>query len=138
MAKRVSFHSRRVTDILTGPWVAHSAELISSPAWLARSIHVVHLLDCIELEHCANAGRENGYLIVTYNQFVEAGIGRRFIKRAIEEAMRLGLLDVYPGLYRGGAKRQPNLYRLTYLKSKHVPVAGAPYFLEPTHDWRHF
>jgi hypothetical protein len=138
MGKRTSFQSRRVTDIPVGPWVPHSAELISSPAWRARPIHVVRLLDRIELEHCAHAGRENGYLTVPYNQFVEAGIGRRFIKAAIDEAVRLGLLIVERGLYRGGARRQPSRYRLTYLKWKFVPAAGAPYYLEPTHDWRHF
>jgi hypothetical protein len=99
---------------------------------------VVRLLDRIELEHCAHAGRENGYLTVPYNQFVEAGIGRRFIKAAIDEAVRLGSLIVERGLYRGGAKRQPSRYRLTYLKWKFVPAAGAPYYLEPTRDWRNF
>jgi hypothetical protein len=138
MAKRASFNPKRVTDIPAGPWVAHSAELIASPAWRARSIHVARLLDRIELEHCAHAGRENGYLTVTYRDFVEYGIGRKFIKRAIDRAVQLGLLVVHPGLYRGGAKRQPSLYQLTYLKSKFVPVAGAPYYLESIHDWRKF
>jgi hypothetical protein len=99
---------------------------------------VVRLLDRIELEHCAHAGHENGYLTVRYQQFVEWGMGRRFIKAAIDEAVRLGLLVVEPGLYRGGARRQPSRYRLTYLKWKFVPAVGAPYFLEPTHDWRNF
>ena len=135
MAKRASFHPRRVSDIPAGPWVPHSAELISSPAWRSRSIHLVRLLDRID---CAHAGRENGYLTVTYQQFVQWGIGRRFIKVAIDDAVRLGLLVVEPGLYRGGARRQPSLYRLTYLKWKFVLAVGAPYFLEPTHDWRNF
>lgn len=138
MAKRASFHSRRITDIPAGPWVPHSAGLIASPAWRARSILVVRLLDRIELEHCAHAGRENGYLTVTYRQFVDWGIGRRFIKPAIQDAMQLGLLEVYPRLYRGGARSRPNLYRLTYLKAKFVPAAGALYYLEPMRDWRHF
>jgi hypothetical protein len=138
MAKRTSFQSSRVNDIPTGPWVPHSSELIASPSWRARSIHTVRLLDRIELEHCAHAGRENGYLTVTYRQFVDWGIGRRFIKAAIDEAVRLGLLVVYPGLYRGGARRQPSRYRLTYLKWKFVPAVGAPYYLEPAHDWRQF
>jgi hypothetical protein len=33
---------------------------------------------------------------------------------------------------------EPSLYRLTFLKSKCVPVAGSPYFLEPTNDWEKF
>jgi hypothetical protein len=81
MAKRASFHPRRVSDIPAGPWVPHAAALIASPAWRARSLHVVRLLDRIELEHCAHAGRENGYLTVTYQQFVEWGIGRRLSSR---------------------------------------------------------
>jgi hypothetical protein len=130
MAKRTSFHSRRVTDIPAGPWVPHSAELISSPAWRARSIHVVRLLDRVELEYCAHSGRENGYLTVTYKQFVDWGIGRRFIKAAIDEAIRLGLLVVELGLYRSGARRQPSRYRLSYLKWKFVPAVGAPYYFD--------
>ena len=98
----------------------------------------MRLLHRVELEHCAHSGRENGYLTVTYKQFVDWGIGRRFIKAAIDEAIRLGLLVVEPGLYRGGARRQPSRYRLSYLKWKFVPVVGAPYYLEPTHDWRDF
>jgi hypothetical protein len=117
----------------------HAAELIKSPAWKARSIHCVRLLDRLELENCAHAGKENGYLIVTYDQFVAYGIGRRFVRPAIEEAVKLGLAKVTrQGLYRGAARRQPNLYQLTYLKSKLVPGVGAPYFLEPTHEWRAF
>jgi len=117
----------------------HSAELIASPAWKARSIHVARLLDRLELENCAHAGKENGYLIVTYDQLVAHGIGRRFVRPAIEEASKLGLLKVTrQGLYRGGARRQPNMYQLTYLKTKFVPVAGAPYYVAPSHDWRAF
>jgi hypothetical protein len=85
-----------------------SADLIASPAWRARSIHCVRLLDRLELENCAHAGKENGYLIVTYDQFVAYGIGRRFVRRAIEEAVKLGLAKVTrQGLYRGAARRQP-------------------------------
>jgi hypothetical protein len=134
MGKRADFRANRVKA--EGPWVAHSAELISSPAWRARSIHVVRLLDRLELEHCNHGGSQNGYLTVTYDQFVEWALGRRFIKRAIEEALQLRLLIAYPGLYRGGNRRNPSRYQLTYLKSKFVPTTGAPYFREPTHGWR--
>jgi hypothetical protein len=64
------------------------------------------------------------------------GYWTQVIKPAIDEAVRLGLLVVEPGHYRGGARRQPSRYRLMYLKWKFVPAVGAPYYLEPTHDWR--
>ena len=138
-SERASFRPRKVRDVEPGKsFVMHSAELIGSAAWRTRSIHVARLLDRLEVEHCAHAGRENGYLTVTYDQLVEWGIGRRFIKGAIEDAAESGLIEVYAGLYRGGARRQPSRYRLTYLKSKFVPVAGAPYFVEPTNEWRAF
>lgn len=72
----------------------------------------------------------NGYLTVTYRQCVERASGARFIKGAIDEAFWLGILVVHPGLYHGDAKRQPSLCRQIYEKSKFVPAAGAPYYLE--------
>jgi GNAT superfamily N-acetyltransferase len=138
MPKRADYRANKVRDVELGTaWVPHSAELLPSAAWRTRSIHCARLLDRIELEHMAHAGKENGYLIVTYDQFVEWGIGRRFIRAAIEEAVKRGLLVVERhGAYRGGARRQPSLYRLTYLRFRFVPIAGAPYFVNPTNDWR--
>ena len=63
------------------------------------------------------------------------GIPRRFVNRTIAELVNAKLLIVE---HRGrglGGRGDPSLYRLTYLKSKFVPAAGAPYFLEPTNDW---
>jgi hypothetical protein len=138
VASKSAFRSNRVRDVEAGKsFVMHSAELIASLAWKGRSIHAVRLLDRLELENCAQAGHENGDLIVTYNQFVKYGIGRRFLRRAIEEAVELGLLRVtQQGLYRGGARGHPSRYRLTYLKSKVVPSVGARYYVPPTNEWR--
>jgi hypothetical protein len=88
-----------------------------------------------EVEHCRNAGKENGYLVVTYDQFVEWGIPRKFIKPTLSELVNARLLIIE---HRGrgySGRGDPSLYRLTYLKSKFVPAAGSPYFLEPTNDW---
>lgn len=141
MAKtRASYRADRVSDIPPGmPWVPHTAELLKSVAWRTRSIHCARLIDRMEIEHMAHAGKENGYLLVTYNQLVEHGISRKFIRHAIEEAVERGLLVVVrQGAYRGGARSCPNLYCLTYLRSKFIPPAGAPYYVEPTNDWRNF
>ncbi|MGH7089277.1 MAG: type IV toxin-antitoxin system AbiEi family antitoxin domain-containing protein [Stellaceae bacterium] len=138
--KRAAYRVDRVSDIPPGmPWVPHTVELLKSVAWRKRSIHCSRLIDRMEIEHMAHAGKENGYLVVTYDQFVEYGISRKFIRRAIEETVERGLLVVArQGAYRGGARSCPNLYRLTYLRSKFVPLAGAPYYVEPTNDWRNF
>jgi hypothetical protein len=140
MPRRADYRANRVRDVEPGmAWVPHSAELLASSAWRTRPIHCVRLLDRLELEHMAHAGRENGYLIVTYEQLVECGIGRRFIRAAIAEAEERGLLVVERhGAYRGGARRQPNLYRLTYLRSRFEAVTGTPYQVGPTNDWRQY
>jgi GNAT superfamily N-acetyltransferase len=137
MPKRSDFRPNKVRDVQPGmARVPHSAALLKSAAWRGRSIHCARLLDRLELEHMAHAGTQNGYLIVTYDQFVEHGIGRRFIRAAIDEAVERGLVVVERhGAYRGGARRQPNLYRLTYLRFRIEPAVGAPYFATPTNDW---
>jgi hypothetical protein len=140
MGNKLSFLRHRISDVSKGqPFVMHPAELIASAAWRARSIHVVRLLDRLELEHMAHAGCENGMLIATYDQLVEYGIGRRFIRRAIEEAGRLGLIEAKLGLYRGAARTAPSRFRLTYLRSKVIPGDGtAAYYVAPTHEWRRY
>jgi hypothetical protein len=120
------------------PFVMRSAALLESRALRSLSRYARLMLDCFELEHCRHAGKENGYLIVTYNQFVEWGIARRFITRTITE-LEDAMLLVVEHRGRGTSGRgDPNLYRLTYLKSKVVPITGSPYFVEPTNDWENF
>jgi len=120
----------------TNGFVAHTAELLQSKAWRSRSIHLVRLLDRLELENIAHAGKENGYLRVTWGQLVEYGLGRRFISAAIHEGVQLGLLQItHQGRYRAG-KTDPSLYRLTYLASKFMPLTGPPEYHPPTDDWR--
>jgi hypothetical protein len=81
-----------------------------------------------------NAGKENGYLKVLYDDFVKHRVSRRFIMPALQEGVVRGLLRIeHQGSYAGG---DPSMYRLTYLPSKFVPVAGAPSYLDPTNEWR--
>ena len=119
-------------------WVPHTAELIASPAWRARSISAVRLIDRLELEHMAHAGKENGHLTLTYQQMErEAGICRRLIGPTIAEVEKLGLVKVaHRGGYGGGARNNPSRYQLTYLPWKFIPATGAPIYQDPTNDWR--
>src|SRR6516162_33771 len=48
----------------------------------------------LEVEHCRHAGKENGWLAVTYSQFVKWGVPRRAIKPTINHLVKVGLLVV--------------------------------------------
>jgi hypothetical protein len=115
-----------------------SAKLLESRALRSLSRYARLMLDRFELEHCRHAGKENGYLVVTFNQFVEWGIARRFITRTITELEEAKLLVVEHRGHGMGGRGDPSLYRLTYLHSKFIPAAGSPYFVEPTNDWENF
>ena len=134
-----NFKPSKIRDVPPGqPFVQLWVELLESTALrsLDRYGHLVLLR--LEVEHCRHAGKENGYLIVTYDQFVDWGVPRRAIKPTIDHLVKVGLL-VLEHRGRGHAgDGDPSLYRLTYLKSKFLPVAGSPYFLEPTNDWKKF
>ena len=131
-----NFKPSKVFDVPPNqPFVARWVKLLESRTLRSLSRYGYLILLRFEVEHCRNAGKENGYLIVTYDQFVEWGIPRRFIKPTIGELVKAKLLVVE---HRGrgyGGRGDPSLYRITYLKSKFVPAVGSPYFLEPTNDW---
>jgi hypothetical protein len=117
------------------PWTWFSVELLLSPAWRARSVHCVRLIDCLVAEHCSHAGHENGHLSVTYGQFVRHGLGRRFISDAIVEAEALKLLKVERGGKRFQALNHMNRYTLTFYGVK-TNDGRQTYYVEPTNDWR--
>ena len=65
----------------------------------------------LERDYLSHAGRENGYLRATWEQMRHARIPNRRIAQAIAEAEALGLVAVtHRGSYRGGARKDPNLY----------------------------
>lgn len=137
MAKRISFHSRRVADIPVGAWIPHSAELIHRRhgghaqymwygCWIASSWSIARTpVARTDISRCR---------ITSSSKRVLGGASSRPRSTKLSGCPA----DRRAGLYGGGARRQPSRYRLTYLKWKFVPAAGAPYYLEPTHVWRHF
>ena len=96
------------------PWCWLPRELIASPAWQARSITLVRIINALLADHMSHAGQENGNLMATYDQLVASGAGRRFISDAIAEGEFLGLIRVDPG-GRWVDSNQPSRYRLTWL-----------------------
>ena len=116
-----SFKPRQVREIPNGmPFIQLSREALETLLEHPPSRRGFQMLLRLALEHLAHAGTENGYLVVTHRQFTkEARISDRFVVPTKEELIELGWLVVeHDGQYRGGAKRDPNSYRLTCFKSK--------------------
>lgn len=121
---------RHKPNKLSGQFVAHSVEMIESPAWRALSDNGRRLLERIELEHAHHGGAENGRLKVTYDQFTKYGIRRHAISAAIREAVSLGFLQVTrQGGYSTLGHAWPSYYRLTY-------AVGRGERGIPTDEWR--
>jgi hypothetical protein len=130
--------SARLKDVAKseGAFVMLELELLASPAWQGQTINCRRLIDRLMIEHMRHAGTENGKLQVSWDQFVAAGIGRRFIKAALSEAVARGLLEIEGGQYRGAARTTPSLYRLTFLPGMVVSERGLRYYGKATHDWK--
>lgn len=112
-----------------GPYVAHTREMLQSPAWRTLSLGARRLLDRIELEHLAHGGKDNGKLPVTFDQFVDYGIHRHAIAPGMRECSALGMLEITRQGCAGNAEfRSPNQFRITYL-----PSMGT---IQPTNEWR--
>ena len=109
------------------PWIWLTRELLSSPAWRARSINAVRLIEFLQIEHMNHAGTENGNLKATYDQLVAFKLTRSQIRKAIEEAEFLGLIRFQRG-GRWAGTNQPSTYRLTFLPDRESNL--------PTNEWK--
>ena len=69
----------------------------------------------IELELRQHAGRCNGKLIVTKEQFVEFGLHPRMVAPALRELEALGIIRIEHGRGGNAEHRQPNRFLLNYL-----------------------
>ena len=104
-------------------WIWLTAEHLASAAWRGMSVNARRALDHIMLEHMAHAGTENGNLIVTHRQFVEAGVTKNRVGDALDELQHLRLIQMQRG--RGGAGGGvPNKFTLTWLPVKGSRVCG--------------
>jgi hypothetical protein len=122
--------AKRKRNYIAESWVAHSREMRESPAWRFLPDNARRVLDRLELEHMRHGGADNGNLVVTYTDFMRAGIRRQSIALAIRQCEGLGFLEV---TQRGGQSislhRWPSKYRLTYVNGTKTSPA-------PTHEWR--
>jgi hypothetical protein len=112
--------------------------MMQSDAWRDISINDRRMLDRLESENMSHGGYENGNLVVTYDQFVAAGIRRESIHKTIAHLECLGWIEVMRGGYRGFARSWPHRFRLTHRPTRSIATVGNPYFVEATHDWRRY
>jgi hypothetical protein len=107
---------RRKKTAIAGQFVPHPRQLLESASMRVLSLTERRVLDRIEVEHMTHGGAENGKLPVTYTDFEKWGVRRDSIAGAIRALEALGLIEITRHGYGGAAeKREPNLYRLTYL-----------------------
>ena len=100
--------------------------LIESAAMAQLTLAAHRVLLRLEIELLKHAGKNNGALIVTYNDFVAFGIRRMSIAPAIRLLVEVGLIEVTDRGWRTAEHGRPAKYRLTYL-----PAYGKP----PTDEW---
>lgn len=133
----MSGRKKRQAAQLNGPFVMHSLAMRSSRAWAALSDNGRRLLDRIEREHMEHGGADNGELVVTYNDFVTAGLRRQTVSKAIHQAEALGFIKVERrGYMRGQPSMLPNRFLLTYVQGRdRVSVGGRKEAPIATNDW---
>jgi hypothetical protein len=83
----------------------------------------------LEIEHQRHAGRENGRLILTYDQFAKY-MHRNSVATAQRECCALGFVEV-TAQGRCGPFKRPNQYRLTYQN-----MTGNGTYAAATNEWR--
>jgi hypothetical protein len=108
--------ARKNRPPLDEPFIWLTRSMIESWAWSAMSLASRLGVERVMIEHMNHAGRENGSLRVTYDQFHEFGVRRRSVAAAIRAAQALGFLDVaVPGVRAYGSARRPTQYGLPWL-----------------------
>jgi hypothetical protein len=117
-------------NAISGQFSARLIEMQESPSYRVMSLSAHRVLSRIEIELGHHAGKDNGKLPVTYEQFVEYGMHRHAVAPAIRELVALGFIEVTEhGRSGEGFARSPNKFRLTY---KH----GGNDRADGTHEWR--
>src|SRR5262249_6948390 len=117
-------------------WVARPRALLRSRVWASLGIYHHRMLAALECEHADHGGKRNGALVFTYTDGEKAGIPRRYFKKTMKHLVDIGLAMVqHHGGYAGGALRDPNLYKLTYMPEMLEQLTGPPLYLYASNDW---
>jgi hypothetical protein len=126
--RRAGIAGGRRRNSIGGQFSPRLVEMLESPAWRVLSLSAHRVIDRIDVELRHHGGKENGKLVVTFNQFQEYGIHRQSIAPALREAEELGFVEITRRGRGGNAEfRTPHNFRLTFHPTDHG---------EPTHEWR--
>jgi hypothetical protein len=121
--------SYRRRNRIEGQFAPRLIEMLESPAYAALSLYGHRMVARIEIELAHHGGMDNGKLPITFRQFVNYGIPKRWVARTIQELTALGFAEVTePGRAGNAEWRKPNLFRVTYRHCDRAP---------PTNEWRH-
>jgi hypothetical protein len=108
---------------IKGPYVVRTSRMLNSPAFRALSLTGHRILARIELELCRHAGKDNGTLIITYEDFKRYGIHHHAIGPGLRELEALGFIEIMQRGRAGNAdQRRPHMFRLTYLPTDDEPA----------------
>jgi hypothetical protein len=122
--------NRQTPATPSGQWCGHPREMLESAAFRVLSRAGYQVLSRIELELRYHAGKENGRLPVTFDNFVDYGVHRNSIAPALREVQALGFAEIQHGRGGNAEYRAPNLFRLTYEPTKKD--------IAPTNEWKRF
>jgi DNA-binding transcriptional MocR family regulator len=85
-------------------------DLLESDAWRSLSINARRFIDFLMIAHMRHEGQRNGELPAPRRQLEASGISASHVSAAINEAVRVGLID-----RKRGAPGRPNTYALAWL-----------------------
>ena len=108
-------------------FIKRRRSLNESAAMAALTLAAHRVLLRLEIELMQHGGKNNGKLIVTYNNFVAFGMHRSTVAPAIRQLVNVGLVEITLRGWRLAANGRPARYRLTYLDA-----FGKP----PTDEWK--
>ena len=122
--------SKHRTGKISGQFAPRLIEMLEAPSYRILSLSARRVIERIEIEQGHHGGKDNGRLIVTYDDFESYGIHRHAIGPAIREAEALGFIELTERGRAGNAKwHAPNTFRLTFRSTKGLRGDG-------THEWR--
>jgi hypothetical protein len=99
------------------PFCWRSLEMMQSFAYRVLSLSARRVMDRLEIEFELKRRnpQANGFLMCTYNDFVDYGVERNAIAPAVRELVALGSIEVTCKGSAGNAEhRQPTLFLITY------------------------
>jgi len=103
-------------------------QLLTSPAWAALNINERRAFDRVMEEHQSKSGFVNDGLVVTYRDFVRAGIHPRNVKSSMDVLRALDIIECTRDMGGSATGRTPKMWRPNFLPR--TPTSN-----DATHDY---